>query len=101
MELKPITGAVGLGVFLVWIGSLVGILATGSGATKAVMALVETGTGLVAGALIIGGVTESEKGRGPRTAMVVMGAIIFVILMLLAFGALSLSGLWTTPTPTY
>ena len=72
---------IGVGVILIWIASLVAVLATGADAGKAVNVLKDTGLALVSMMMIGGGVTLTEKERSVRIAMVVMGTIVFLCLI--------------------
>jgi hypothetical protein len=72
---------IGVGVILIWIASLVAVLATGADAGKAVNVLKDTGLALVSMMMIGGGVTLTEKERSVRIAMVVMGTLVFLYLI--------------------
>lgn len=72
---------IGVGVLLIWVASLVAVLATGIDASKAVNVLKNTGVALVSMMMIGGGVTLTEKERSVRIAMVVMGTIVFLYLI--------------------
>lgn len=78
---KRIAGAVLFGVLLIWIASLIGIYGDSSTARDALLTLRNTGTALVSGVLIAGGVTDGNKSNKVRVAMVVMGTIVFWLLL--------------------
>lgn len=72
---------IGIGILLIWIGTIIATFASGADASRVVNLLRNTGVALVSCMLIGGGVALTEKERSVRVAMVVMGAILLLVVM--------------------
>lgn len=75
--------SIGIGVLLLWIGSLIAIYSVSSDAAKATRTLVDTGVALISTMLICGGVANSKIERPVKIAMVVMGAIVLLVFLMI------------------